>query len=397
MSLIHWIHFSDLHYNKVGMQTDTMREKLPDYISELSAANSINYIFFTGDIRYAPKKTFQNEAADYFNKLCLAAKVEKENLFVVLGNHDVDRDNEERLNAITELEKDYIDNDSVIDRNQIAKLKKGREDCFKLLNKIITEKQFECHTDPNKLHFLIETNDFNIVHVDSVLTYCESKQNEFFIGTYALKNVFKECNNKKPIVVLSHYSIDSLDPTEQKAVLRLLKDYNVQLWFAGHKHTDIIYKERDYFFVAHSGNQTFEKLTSPSFVEGFLDTCSGEGYFKVHKWNNSAGWAVYQTLTDKTDLKENCYRQDKTIYPFKLDKWLKANGKKIFDTTEEYYQVKKYLLGYKGNSFLVKTLINDLNINECEIKNSLSILQKEGFIRPLNYAKTQWEIIRVDR
>lgn len=391
MKKVHWIHISDLHYNKVGMQADSMREKLPQYIEGISNKNKIDYIFFTGDIRYAPQKTFPKEIVDYFEKLCLAAEIDKKHLFVVLGNHDVNRDNAKRLAAINELEQNYVNNDSVIDAKYLKQLKKGREKYFELIGEIITPEQLEHHKSNHKLHFLIETDDFNVVHVDSILTYSEFKQDEFIIGTYALKEVLKTCNKEKPTIILSHYSLNSFNPNEQKAVVSLLKDYNVQLWFAGHKHSDIIYKDRDCYYLVHSGNQTFEKNTYPGFVEGELDVDNWSGVFRVHKWNESSGWAVYQTLIDDTDLKKIGFVKDRTEYPFVLERGLEVNNKSTY-IYDEFSKVKTFLSNYNGNSFLVETVSNELEINETTLKSILNILYKEGYIRPINYNKTQWSI-----
>lgn len=394
MGAIHWIHISDLHYNKVGTQTDSMREKLPDYISDIAKEHEINYIFFTGDIRFAPNRTFLSQTADYFSSLCSAAGITNESLFAVIGNHDVNRNDSQRLKAIKKLEKCYIENDSVIDAALIEELKIGRQDYYALLRKILPNEQYLLHSDPSKLHFTITTKDLNIVHVDSTIMYTEAKQTDFFIGSYALKAALKSCDKKKPTIILSHYSLDCFDPTEQKAILLLLKDYNVQLWLAGHKHTDIIHKDRDYFYVAHSGNQTYEKLTTPGFVEGFLDTESGEGYFRVHKWNESSDWAVYQTLTDKTDCRNTTNNLDRTKYTFTLDDWLRANGREKNTTNPAVNQVLDFIHNFKGQSFFFDRIITDLNLDKTTLQPILESLQSQGVIKPINFAKTHWQILR---
>ena len=393
MARIHWIHISDLHYNKVGIQTDAMRERLPEYIFGLAKEDKINYIFFTGDIRFAPKTTFLDEAADYFSGLCSAAGITNERLFVVIGNHDVNRKDPKRLTAIKELKKCYIENDSVIDAALINKLKVGRHDYYTLLKKILTNEQYLLHSDPGILHFSITTNDLNIVHVDSTIMYTKSKQSDFFVGSYALKTALRNCDRTKPTILLSHYSLDCFDPAEQKAILLLLKDYNVQLWLAGHKHTDIIYKDRDYFYVAHSGNQTYEKLTTPGFVEGFLDTESGEGYFRVHNWNTSSGWAVCQTLTTKTDLRDMTNNSDRTKYPFTLDDWLKANGRKAKIVDSSVDAVLEFIHNYKGQSFFLNRITTDLKLDAATILPILDNLQNQGVVRPVDFPKTIWQIL----
>lgn len=56
MSKIHWLHLSDIHLNKRDVDSRRMRNRLLDYIKELGT--QIDYIFITGDLRYAPMGEF---------------------------------------------------------------------------------------------------------------------------------------------------------------------------------------------------------------------------------------------------------------------------------------------------------------------------------------------------
>lgn len=56
MSKIHWLHLSDIHLNKRDIDSRRMRNRLLDYIKELGT--QIDYIFITGDLRYAPMGEF---------------------------------------------------------------------------------------------------------------------------------------------------------------------------------------------------------------------------------------------------------------------------------------------------------------------------------------------------
>lgn len=394
MSIIHWIHFSDLHINKHGHQTDTMRDRLPKYISNIAKKAPIDYLFFTGDIRFAPEKKFPLEISEYFNNLLNAAEIEKDKLFLVIGNHDVDRNNPKRMSAVEEVMSTYFDSDSVIKNRQIEKLKSGRQNLYKSLETFLDPNQYEYHTDKKRLHFLVETDDINILHIDSTITYAEDRPNDLVIGAYAFRETVKKCNPEKPTIVLSHYSLSSFEPNEAKAVLRTMKDNGIQIWLSGHKHTDIIHKYGDYFYVAHSGNQNYEKDTEPGFVEGFLDTETGTGSFIVHKWNKSSDWAVYQTLIDSTDLKSRDYDLDKTKYTFVLDKWLGLNGRSPKTINAMDLKLKDFLSNYNGQSFLTETLCEEMNCSKENLIKILEQLKKDGFIKPTNRNKTQWEILK---
>ena len=223
MSKIHWIHISDLHLNMVGTQTSTLRDDLPSYIQNIAKKEKTQYIFITGDLRFAKKNKFSDNTTCYFEKLRSAAGIDKQSQFFVVGNHDVDRKNRTRLKAITEVEETYFENDSVISSNLIKGLKAGRTGLLNQLRGILTEEQYALHANPKILHFLVKTNDLNIVHVDSTVTYSDKRKNDFIIGSYALREVLQSCDKDKPTIILSHYPPSSLEPNEEKAVLKILK------------------------------------------------------------------------------------------------------------------------------------------------------------------------------
>ena len=368
-----------------------MREQLPEYIDSLTNKNKINYLFFTGDLRFAPDKSFPLGIEEYFTRICESANIEKDSFFSVIGNHDVNRENKSRLSAIDNLLKNYWINDSFIPQSEIKKLKNGRNKYYQILKQMVTDFQYKKHIDNSKIHFLIETDDLNIVHVDTTIVYKKEKENDLIIGTHELKSVLKDCNQKKPTIVISHYSPDSFEPNELKTVISLLKQYNVQLWFAGHKHIELVSKNYDNIYIVHSGNQTFERETSPGFVEGYLDTETGFGCFMVHKWNKNAGWALYQTLVDRKESVN--HNQDRTRYLFCLDRWCKKNQIEIIKSTSDFDLIASYLVNYKGKTILVSTITRELLISKERVIEIFVELQQKGLIKPINYKKTHWEIL----
>ena len=95
--MISWLHISDLHFNGADdMSTAFLRDELPKFLK----GKHIDYIFCTGDIREGVSRVFPDEAADYLKELCLAAHVDSTRLFIVPGNHDIDRTSPGRDEAI---------------------------------------------------------------------------------------------------------------------------------------------------------------------------------------------------------------------------------------------------------------------------------------------------------
>lgn len=102
-SMIRWLHISDLHFNNDDMSTSLLREALPEYLKNENI--HCDYVFCTRDIRTAnadPNK-FTDEAAQYLIVFCAAVGTGLDRLFIVAGNHDVDRNIAGRDEAVRRI------------------------------------------------------------------------------------------------------------------------------------------------------------------------------------------------------------------------------------------------------------------------------------------------------
>ena len=97
MSIIRWLHISDLHLkeygkdnidlvNKIKTESIRMRRKLPQYILD----NNIeyDYVFCTGDIRDSSAEHWREPfpSADFLKNLCEIRNISLDNLFIVPRN-----------------------------------------------------------------------------------------------------------------------------------------------------------------------------------------------------------------------------------------------------------------------------------------------------------------------
>lgn len=250
MRKVKWIHISDLHLNKGGVETRRMRNNLLEYLRQNSI--SCEYIFITGDLRYAPAGMFDCSTVTFLNELCSAVHVPVERLFMVPGNHDVDRDHAYRLDAIDRVCGDkgyYNPADGVISEDDFEGMAMGKDGFRDVIQNVYhgLPERIALYNDVSNPHFCVETEEFNIVHVDSALTYTKNRQKDLIIGTDLLMTVLEKVNQKKATIIITHYSFDFLDRQEQKIVFNLLADYNVQLWFSGHEHDELLRMQRDNF------------------------------------------------------------------------------------------------------------------------------------------------------
>ncbi len=91
-----WLHLSDLHMqseasNDVQVVLDALWNDIPKQIEKIGG--QLDFIAFTGDITHSGKKEeYKLAEKHFFEPLLQATEVARDKLFIVPGNHDVDRD-----------------------------------------------------------------------------------------------------------------------------------------------------------------------------------------------------------------------------------------------------------------------------------------------------------------
>ena len=302
-----WLHISDLHFNSDDMSTSMLREELPKFLKKKNF--SFDYIFCTGDIRTAPE-AFPVEAAEYLKDLCRLTKTPFDNLFIVPGNHDVNRVVPGRDDAIKRVcfkRKGYYDPKyGLIKDSDIELMQSGLNDFKAFLGQIYTQDRVKKYSNP---HFIIETEDFNVLHVDTTLSYTAGQEaNDLIIGTNLLRNALSSVNSSKPIILITHFPFTSLLQEEKKYVGELLYAKGVRLWLAGHEH-DHILQPMGYLSSIQAGELRMEERTSASILVGEYEDLTGT--IEAYTWFPE-GWAKYPIIN------HDSVREDQFRFSLKL-------------------------------------------------------------------------------
>lgn len=338
---VRWLHFSDLHLgNDKATETRLMRRELPEYIAGLN--RNFDYAFCTGDIKEW-NGCYTDACVEYLKLICKAGMVPLTRLFIVPGNHDVKVTNSERKELIDKLtdwnSPYYTPAEGNISESDIKILKEGETDFINFIRKLLGTERAEMYTKP---HFVVKTAQFNILHVDSTLTYGQGRNRDFVIGSGALLDALDECALNKPTILLTHYSFDFLTQQERNEVEKLLESTDVQLWLAGHEHENLIRRQREKFWECQSGNLALQYGARSCFLTGELDLDTGEGILEVHAWYEKKGWALYPFARTGSENDQ--------IYPFVLRlpgiKREKNVSPELFNAREACYQ-----LSQEGNLF----------------------------------------------
>lgn len=224
MSRIRWIHFSDLHLNLTGTETKRLRENLLEYLDTI--VGKIDYAFFTGDIRHAPSGDFPSNAGKEIENICNAIGLPEKRLFIVPGNHDIDRNCSKKNKVINRMlsgENRYKSEDGIILEKDIVCLCKAKKSFYKFVDGVDSKWIYkEQLTDTRNPHFLIITDDFNVIHIDSTLFYSEQRQRDFVVGTYRIQELLEEADANKMTIIMSHYSFDFIEENERRELIALL-------------------------------------------------------------------------------------------------------------------------------------------------------------------------------
>lgn len=111
-----WLHLSDIHFSpKTEWRDSESRESLLVYLNSLlneASHPKLDLIFCTGDIAFGEGRGLllseqYKQARDFFDRLLKVCNISKDRLFIVPGNHDVNRAlvNIDAQNALTALSK----------------------------------------------------------------------------------------------------------------------------------------------------------------------------------------------------------------------------------------------------------------------------------------------------
>lgn len=304
--------------------------------------------------------------------ICQAVNVTTDRLFVVPGNHDVDRAAGSRTEAIDRICLDeqayYKPCEGEIREMDLLAIEKGKHTYREFLHELFSENpdRVRYYDDPLHPHFCIQTDEFNIIHIDSTITYAAGHEDNLLIGTELFLDLMEQVDPDKTTILLTHYSFDFLRRDEQNQVYSILKDYSAHIWIAGHEHDVLCRKQRDYFYEFQSGNLMLEQGAKSCFLIGTLDIDSGEGVIEAHAWFEGAGWEKYPFIRRG--------EMDNSTYPFSLQAVNRDFD--VTDISEELAGVLRICqkLESPGGSFYGVTydyaLMPDLQDGQITYKNS---------------------------
>ncbi|SER76252.1 Calcineurin-like phosphoesterase [Nitrosomonas sp. Nm51] len=311
-----WLHVSDIHFcPKTEWRDSTSRVALLDYLQNIFSSDESlrpDLIFCTGDIAYGELSqdvtlSMQYEQAkEFFNKLLLVCGVNNkplptERLFIVPGNHDVNRykintDTQDTLNGWAENPEKHV-----------SKINQRFQDCsiefienIKRLDEYVNfVKEYlpHQHDDSGRVHYtnISEINGLKvgIAGFNSAWTCSGSKDDRkiWLAGLWQFNSANEKLRGADIKIGLIHHPTDWFNSAERKLVSqRAVSDFD--FFLHGHNHNAWVTPIQSHIIIA-AGAVTAN--TSDEFGINIvsLDFDESKGIAHLHsKKLESSGWTL---------------------------------------------------------------------------------------------------------
>lgn len=300
-----WLHISDLHLRS-SYDGDIVLDKLLEDITNFLINNSFNldFIVLSGDISYSSKPEEYKIAFKFLDKLLEITHLDKNKLFLVPGNHDVDR------GAISPGAQSIRKN--LKSRDDINNLLANDDDRSLMLKRLHNYSQFiEDYIKENiifnnsKYYYLkkIRVNDLeiSIVGLNSAwLSGSNEDQGKLALGEKQVRSALQQVENSDITIAIMHHPIGWLLDVDKSSV------------------EPILYKKCDFILHGHLHEQNLNQINAPgrastiiaagasfekrlthnsyNFVQLDLKTCEGTIYLRTYSDKDSGFWTK-DTLT----------------------------------------------------------------------------------------------------
>ncbi len=223
--------FSDIHHHLQNYSTNKLRNRLLSYLSE-RFSGKIDYIVIAGDLFDKGKADF-DQLEEYLRKLSEVIGIDIANLFVISGNHDLER-TEIRENLL----KGFMSNINPVEAiNEIQPstinfLKTNFSSLESFCKRLWPDKKL---MDP--LHKIHVTENLRFIFFNTCLFSGQNnEEGKLCIGQKFIVEDLKDVDDKKINIAFGHHSIDCLLPEERKLFLNNLDQHTIDAYFCGHAH-----------------------------------------------------------------------------------------------------------------------------------------------------------------
>lgn len=234
MSIIKWLHLSDFHIGKDGYEQDKIFKNILKHIEDEVKEKTLNLIFITGDI------SNRNSEKEYYafieNFLEKIPNKENIKIYIVPGNHDIDRIKVDRVGRASLDSKFFRANDEGL--NERKKYEIPAFNNFSDFIELSSNLGNWLETKEGVFTDIIEINNIKIGIVGTNTAWFsrdDKDKEQLSFGIDLVETGLKKIEMCDIRIVLGHHPIDWFIPTKQERIKNLFKDYGV-IYLHGHLH-----------------------------------------------------------------------------------------------------------------------------------------------------------------
>jgi predicted phosphodiesterase len=313
MTAFTWLHLSDLHLRRPDNAVSPDREYLRDMLTSIKGLRreeglAPDVVFFTGDVVFSGQKEEYDLASEWFDNILATCDLDgrRDRLFIVPGNHDVDRREVNRVNVKSwhpDLKKRLLDGE---DYDEITKhlSKEKTEERAVVFEKLKNFAEFigafyadslpdvDSKFDHNRYYFVrsIEKEGHTVVVMgfnSAWLSFEDSEQGRLLLGEVQVCNALEEgrerWSNPCLRIALMHHPLYWLAEKDIHRVQHLLaRECDVVL--RGHLHCpsySIQSTPDSRFCEFAAGASSRARYHAYNIVQLNLDTGRGKAYVRL--------------------------------------------------------------------------------------------------------------------
>lgn len=239
-SLFRWVHLSDLHFRSLlenGFNSTELKRKLPEYLK--SQVQDADALIITGDYRYAPdKEKNPQNVGNFIKKLAESLKLDNTKIFLVPGNHDLER-SDVRSDIIRGLRSTYSTDIGIFSVERLELLQKDF-DFFYGVQKVVDEAVDT--TQSVNLHHLVSLEHCNLLLLNTAITAGmkdgdkTDDEHKLLLGIGHLSAIVHDIKNGKPVIAVGHHGLKFLEDREQESCVQFFDNSGIRLYLCGHEH-----------------------------------------------------------------------------------------------------------------------------------------------------------------
>ncbi len=317
MSAITWLHLSDFHFRaSQTYDSDIVLQALLRDLDERIHKDNLqpDFVILSGDIAFASRPEEYALAQKFFGALLKTANLTKDRLFLVPGNHDIDRDKTTSTFAASapsilnnrDAVNRFLDNDA--ERNLVLQRFHNYQD---FVNKYLGKRRlpFDHKRYYYVKHIEMVGKRVAILGLNSAwLAASDEDRNRLLLGERQVRAALGKVKDADLCLAVMHHPFDWIQDFDRSVVNPLLCD-NCDFVLHGHMHQVGLLEARTpdskaMIIAAGACYETREYPNSYNFVQ--LDFSTGKGTVHLRMYSDRRGgfWAKdvlsYRNVDDGT-------------------------------------------------------------------------------------------------